>query len=152
MKKKFALISVILGFLSLSISCSDSGTRPDEIEFVLPDSNLHYVEHIQDMFIAKCGFESGCHSAPDIDANGLTYGELTNSNALINHTIINGEKLVNLSIHEKNPHLSPLYLILVEGYPQQYYDQMPPPKLNRTPLNENQLNGVLQWIREGAQE
>jgi hypothetical protein len=151
-KRKIMLLKYFWIAAIFITACSDSGTRPDELEFVLPESDLHYIEDIQDMFIAKCGFESGCHSAADID-NGLMYVHLTNRNALINYSLsANSVKLVNLNIHRQNPQLAPLYLILKEGYPIVGDNKMPPPYLNRAPLNDNQLKGILQWIREGAPE
>ncbi|MBD3223405.1 MAG: hypothetical protein GF313_01645 [Caldithrix sp.] len=130
-------------------SCKDTGTRPDQKEFILPEEGVTFVDHIQPMFEAKCGFESGCHSPSDTD-NRLLYVELTNRDGLINHEIRTGQKLVNLVVHKSNPDIAPLYLILLEGYPTPFDDKMPPVFSNIQPLNENQLQGVLQWIREGA--
>lgn len=145
----FFLIIIPLGMM---LSCQDTGTRPDEVQFVLPDSNVHFIEDIQPMFEAKCSFESGCHS-PEDTGNPPLYVEIINRNGIINYRLTStGEQLINLAIHKDNPQLAPLYLILKEGYPDPVEDQMPPLLLGREPLNENQLNGILQWIREGAPE
>jgi len=130
------------------LRCSDSGTSPDDMQFVFPDSNISFVDHIQPMFEVKCGTESGCHSPGNTNIR-FTYSELISRIGVINHRLPSGEVLVNLAIHQKHPDLAPLYLILLEGYPNQD-NHMPP--LNRPALNDNQLNGIRQWIKEGAPE
>jgi len=145
------LISTISVF-TLHNSCKDKGTHPEDVAFVLPDSNLSFYSHIEPMFEAKCGFDAGCHSPTDTE-NYLFYGELITKTALMNHQLSsNGEKLVDLNIHRTNPHLAPLYLIVKEGYPRSPQDRMPPYYLNRAPLTENQINGIRQWIKEGAKD
>lgn len=147
----------LLFFISLLIiqflhnGCSDEGTNPNDKKFVFPDSNVSFYEHIEPMFNARCGLESGCHSITDTQ-NPLLYNDLVIRDALIYHLLSStGEQLVDLSVHESNPHLAPLYLILIEGYPETFVNQMPPPTL-KEPLNNNQLNGIRQWISEGAPE
>ncbi len=141
-------LSVMLSMMAVFsvFQCSDSGTSPDDLEFVFPDSNISFIEHVEPMFEVKCGTESGCHSPGNTEIR-FTYAELISRIGVINHRLPTGEVLVDLSIHQKNPDLAPLYLILLEGYPNPE-DRMPP--LNRTPLNDNQLNGIRQWIKEGA--
>lgn len=149
--KKFFYITIILSVL-ITISCSDKGTHPEDKEFVLPEENVSFIEDIQPMFEAKCGFDAGCHSPTDTEQRFL-YVELINRNGVIDHILTStGEKLVNLATDPKNPQTAPLYLILKEGYPEVVEDMMPPPWRNRAPLNENQLNGIKQWIKEGAPE
>ncbi len=144
----FTIILLVIG----TFSCTDKGTHPEDKEFVLPDKNVSFIEHIQPMFEAKCGFDAGCHSPTDTEQRFL-YVELINRNGVIDHILTStGEKLVNLPTDPKNPESAPLYLILKEGYPRVVDDMMPPPWLNREPLNENQLNGIKQWIKEGAPE
>jgi hypothetical protein len=104
------------------------------------------------MFEAKCGFDGGCHSPTDTDSK-LFYSVLITKTALMNYQLSsNGEKLVDLSIHRKNPHLAPLYLIVKEGYPNAPQDRMPPYELNYERLTDNQINGIKQWIKEGARD
>ena len=140
---------IILALLGLmAAACSDSGTPPDELDFVFPDKNISFIEHVQPMFEAKCGVESGCHSPGNTEIR-FSYSELVSRIGVINHRLPTGEVLVDLALHQQNPKLAPLYLILLEGYPTSD-DRMPP--LGRTPLNDNQLNGIKQWIKEGAPE
>ena len=131
-------------------ACKDSGTRPDEKEFVLPDTNVSFIQHVQPMLEAKCGFEGGCHSPQDV-TSPLLYIELINRVELTNHIHSQtGKKLVDIPFDQANPQLAPLYLILKEGYPQAPQDRMPP--YPRTVLNKNQLDGILVWIKEGAKD
>jgi len=147
MYKLLTILCIGLCFFLL-MQCSDTGTPPEELEFVFPDSNISFIEHVQPMFEAKCGIESGCHSPGNTEIR-FTYAELVSRIGVINHRLPSGEVLVDLALHQKNPELAPLYLILLEGYPSPD-DRMPP--LGRTPLNDNQLNGIRQWIKEGAPE
>ena len=150
--KSFSLLFFICALIIqlLHNGCSDEGTNPNDKKFVLPESDVSFYEHIEPLFNARCGLGSGCHSPTDIQ-NPLLYNDLVNRDALIYHPLSSTcEQLIDLSIHQNNPHLAPLYLILAEGYPS-FENWMPPP--NRTePLNENQLNGIRQWISEGAPE
>ena len=142
-------ILLVLSFFLFN-ACSEQGTPPQDAQFIIPESNISFYEHIQPMLIYKCGTETGCHSALDIEQNML-YLELVDKNALIDHRLSkNGAKLIDLTIHLENPHLAPLYLVLLEGYPTQQVDQMPPPWLNRSPLEDAQIEGIKNWIAEGA--
>ena len=147
MLRPLSMLLMLIAVFSI-LQCSDSGTSPEDTQFVFPDSNISFIEHVQPMFEVKCGTESGCHSPGNTEIR-FTYSDLISRSGVINHILPNGEVLVNLAIHQKNPALAPLYLILLEGY-QDMVGRMPP--LNRTGLNENQLNGIYQWIKEGAPE
>ncbi len=154
-KNYWVLILTALCFIVfLNQNCKESGTRPEDIEFVLPDSNLSFIDDIKPMFEAKCGFGSDCHS-PENTESRLLYITLISRMALLDHELTRSstdEKLVNLALHIQNPEAAPLYRILKEGYPPLVNDQMPPLSFNRSPLNENQLNSVKQWIKEGAKD
>ncbi len=142
-------IGIIMIFIML-LSCSE-GTNPDDKKFVLPDKDLSFYDHIEPLFNVRCGMESGCHSPTDI-SNPLLYNDLVSRNGIVYHQLSStGEQLINVEIDSLNPQSSVLYRILYEGYPEEYYDQMPPPA-TKEPLNSNQLNGIKQWIREGAPE
>lgn len=147
----FFIYLTIMVLVSTS-GCSDPGSQNDEDKFIFPDSNISFTNHIEPLFQVRCGWESGCHSPTDIN-NPLPYNDLIFRTGLINHMLSStGERLVDLSIHQKSPHLAPLYLILKEGYPRIYDDRMPPPRLNRLPLTDNQIEGIKQWIKEGAKD
>lgn len=146
----FIFCTLLISISIMILSCSE-GTNPNDQKFVLPDSNLSFYDDVQPLFVARCGTETGCHSPTDID-NPLLYNDLISRDGLVYYQLSsNGRQLVDLTVDPLNPGQSVLYLILYEGYPTEYYDQMPPPATRET-LNANQLNGIKEWIREGAPE
>lgn len=144
------MLLIISGFLWLTTNCSDEGVHPLDVQFVIPADSISFYDHIQPMLEIKCGFGSGCHSSTDIE-NGLMYTHLVDKNALMEYNI-EGEKLVDLDTDIKNPQSALLYLIVREGYPDVPRDRMPPYWLNRAPLSENQIEGIKNWIGEGAKD
>lgn len=156
MKKFFSLFylfAAAVGMLWVSSGCADKGTPPQDAQFVIPDSNISFYNDIQPMLLAKCGSESGCHSNSAVDVQRkLQYLELIDKTALMDHRLSQtGDKLVDIAIHKNNPQVAPLYLIVLEGFPNQR-DQMPPYWLNRSPLHETQIEGIKRWIGEGAKD
>lgn len=147
MRNVESLSIYFLSLLLFSFSCSDKGTNPDDVKFFIPESDISFVEHILPMFELRCGLDSGCHSPTD--NNGLIYFELTNNQPLQDHKLTSGESLVDLTIHQDNPELAPLYLILLEGF--DYVDRMPP-YISNQPLTDDQIDGVRRWIGEGAKD
>ena len=144
------ILLILTGLCCLITNCSDEGVHPLDVKFVIPATNISFIDHIQPMLEIKCGYGSGCHSTTNIE-NGLMYTHLVDKNSLMEYRMSsNGEKLVDLDIHENNPQLAPFYLIVREGYKSVV--QMPPYLLNREPLNENQIEGIKNWIAEGAQD
>ena len=149
--KKASLILIGLFSVLLFFSCRQ-GTSPEKKEFIIPDKNISFYQHIEPMLEYTCGLESGCHSPTDTQSK-LLYVELIDKVSLMNHRLSStGERLVDLSIHQKNPELAPLYLIVKEGYPNSPEDRMPPYWLNRAPLTDNQIEGIKRWIAEGAKD
>ncbi len=150
----FIILTVAaVGLFMSTPGCADKGTPPQDAQFVIPDSNISFYNDIQPMLLAKCGSESGCHSNSAVDIERkLQYLELIDKTALMNHRLSQtGDKLVDIAIHERNPQLAPLYLIVLEGFPNEW-DQMPPYWLNRSPLHETQIEGIKRWIGEGAKD
>jgi hypothetical protein len=146
----FLVVVLFLISIQLISACSDSGVKPQDVQFVIPDSNISFYDDIEPMLELRCGLETGCHSPTDARQK-LLYIELINKQSLLDHKLSSrGERLVDLSIHRQHPELAPLYLILKEGYPTVLDDQMPPPYLNRAPLTDNQIEGIRRWIGEGA--
>jgi len=129
----FLLVAVGLAVIT---ACKDNGTNPEDQVFVLPDSNITYIDHIQPMFIAKCASQSGCHSTADQEG-GLN---LTDYQAIRLH-VVNGSIPLVIDGDGKN---SPLYLILLSPYLGRR--RMPP---EGPYLNTNNSNGVKIWIDEG---
>ena len=148
----FLKICLILTVFSLLIVfCNKNSSSSENKEIVFPETGVSFLQHVQPLFDRKCGLESGCHSPSDqpTSTNRLTYSILVTKSLLLDFTLSKtGEKLIDLNIHRKNPDIAPLYLILSVGYPNEQEDLMPP--IPREPLNQNQLNGILQWIREGC--
>ncbi len=148
----FFRIAIILTIIAVFIVfCDKNSTDSENKEIVFPEKNVSFLKHVQPLFDRKCGLESGCHSPSDQPTNNnrLTYSILVTKSLLLDFRLsTTGEKLINLNIHQKDPETAPLYLILSFGYPNEQEDLMPP--YPREPLNQNQLNGILEWIREGC--
>lgn len=148
---KIFLFPVIL--FSFLFFCGDEGLRPDEKEYIIPASNISYYEHLQPMFEGKCGYGSGCHN--ETYDGGSNFLFFSTKEFLIEHPIpgsIPETKLLDpllLPQYQVDPERSPLYLLLTEKI-YFTYERQPPASYGRAPLTENQLNGILQWIREGA--
>jgi len=124
---KKILIAAICAAIYFSLftvqSCKDEITGAD---IVFPDTLVSYKNHVQPLFNRRCA-TPGCH---DGTTNGiapnLTYYEGWRFGPPLG--------LVN----PVNPESS-LLVISIEG------NHQPPP-----PLTKNQLNGIKQWIKEGA--
>lgn len=139
---RFYLIPVIVLIVLtiISYACKDSGTDPQDKEFVLPDSNLTYIDDIGPLFLAKCGTNSGCHNPID-KAGGL---DITNYQAIILHRVDTEFGNVNLVIPGSGES-SFLYQVLFQNF--LYTPRMP---LDGPYLNSNNTNGVKVWIDEGV--
>lgn len=138
---------VLLAFLMIAQGCKDEGINPIDQNYVIPESEISYYEHLQPMFNGKCGFGSSCHSVENLE-NGLFFAD---KSIFMDYRVsTTGEKLVDMTIHKESPWLSPLYLIITEGYGP--IDRMPPLAYGREWLNRNQTDGVKQWILEGAND
>ncbi len=147
----FIGFGVLLLLLFILIQCNTNSTQNEKDKFIFPDKGISFYKNVEPLFQVRCGLESGCHSPADqpTSENRLTYAILTTKALLLEFTLSSThEKLIDLNIHRKHPELAPLYLILSEGYPKPRTDLMPP--IPREPLNQNQLNGILEWIREGC--
>ncbi len=145
--KIFSLIIALLFSGLLLFDCSKS-TSPDENRYKLPDSNLSFSQHIEPLLEYRCA-ESGCHSSTDTD-NKLLYFELVSRDGLVNHILSStGEHLINPPIHKSQPEEAPFYKIITVGYPGRPQDLMPPFD-QRSPLTDNQIAGIRQWIAEGC--
>ena len=143
MKKSIQRSSVFILVYSLLIilvlSCSDSGTNPQDKEFTLPDSNLTYDDDIGPLLLAKCGSLSGCHTPADM-AGGL---DLTQYQNILLHSVetsIGPRKLVFSGDGEN----SFLYRVLMENY-----FETPRMPFEGPYLNKNNSDGIKIWIDEG---
>jgi hypothetical protein len=110
-------------------SCKDQ--TPNTSNYTLPDSNLSYSRDIDPLFAQTC-LGSRCHSGSS-PAQGLnleppSYGRL----------IFFVPQLV--VPRDTNS-------LLIQFLDGRMYPQMPS---NQYPLTLNQINGIKQWIKEGA--
>ena len=130
---------VLIALILISYSCKDSGTNPQDKEFVLPDSNLTF-DDVGPMLLAKCGSNSGCHNPTD-KAGGL---DITNYQAIMLHRV-QSEFGSAILVIPGSGEASFLYQILLQtslGIPRMPKDG--------PFLNSNNINGVRVWINEGA--
>lgn len=136
MKMYYLLILLSVIILAVIGACKDSGTDPADQVFILPDSNLTYIDHIKPMFTAKCASHNGCHSSFD-QAGGLN---LTDYESIITHQVNVSTPLVIYG----NGDYSALYRILLAAY-----SGIPRMPLDGPYLNTNNSDGVRIWIDEG---
>ncbi len=119
-------------------NCKDDISGQGTADIVFPDSNISYGRSVQPLFDRGCAF-SGCHGADTFDERGYsldTYQHATSRVGIIVPCFRN---------EACNPENSQL-IRRVEGL-----DGLPRMPLYRPALSANQINGLKQWIREGAQ-
>jgi hypothetical protein len=133
MKNIFFIIitAFVLGGVMFIQSCDDTLTNQDIDEIQIPAENVSYQKHIQPLFNLKCA-HSGCHNSEDRAANlDLTsYGTTISDLSIIVPGDAEGSRLVwSIKGETANP--------------------MPP--LNYPQLTQNQIQGIITWINEGAE-
>ena len=112
------------------ISCDDTNTVENIDSRIIPDSNVSYAEHLQPVFDVKCN-AAGCHNDQDV-AGGLSLTSYSNTTA--DYLIVAPGDTVNSRL---------IWSIKAESaYP------MPP--VGYPVLTQNQIRGVVTWIKEGA--
>ncbi len=136
-ERKRMIARIILGILPFLIvgaliipSCKDQ--RPNTSNIILPDSNLSYSRDLEPLFSQTC-LGSFCHSGSSA-AKGL---DLTppSYTALMDHfprLVVAGAPNNSLLVQRLDGTIPPV---------------MPS---NQNPLTANQINGIKQWIKEGA--
>ena len=145
--KMFNLMTICSLILLIFVACQDKGKNPIDQNYVIPESDVSYYDHLQPMFNGKCGFGSACHSVDNAE-NQLFFSD---KEIFMDYPVSRtGVKIVDLALHKDNPRLSPLYLIVREGYAG--IERMPPLSLGREWLNVNQIKGIETWISEGAND
>ena len=147
--KKSTAFLIISGSIFLFLFCSQKGADPIDAKFVIPESDISFVEDVQPMLEYYCAMDKGCHSPFD-QGRKLSYQELITRVLLMNHQLsATGERLIEINKHKEHPEQAPFYILLKRGYPQDE-DIMPP--YPRSPLPEALVNGVKRWIGEGAKD
>jgi len=131
----YIFIFILTSTLLPLFSCKES-TEGENKEIELPNTNITYYKHLQELFVVKCASAPGCHSQID-QASGLN---LVDYNDIMTHTVEN-----ELIVQPQHGEISILYRILIEDTRGRL--RMP---LNGPYLNSNNTNGVKIWIDEGA--
>ncbi len=129
----FPIILFIILLPILVTFCSKESTPPED--FVFPDSNLSYKDHIREyIFLPHCA-SPGCHSNID-QASGLDLETLTPTFWSHNRRVV----------IEGSPQESLLYLVLLNPVPPNI-SRMPK---ESAPLSNDMIKAIQTWIREGA--
>jgi hypothetical protein len=130
MKKKVINLAVLLLLMVLSTHCnSNNFTDPSEVVF--PANNVSYISHVQPFLMLSCGL-GGCHS-DESRAGNLRVNEYT-------YVMIEYPGLVA-------PNLPPeqnLLIQLLDGRVNHFAWNI------AERVNQNQLDGLKQWIKEGG--
>jgi hypothetical protein len=120
----FAIVAVLV-----IPSCKDE--RPNTTGYILPDSNLSYSRDIDPLFAQTC-LGSQCHSgsspAQNLNLEPPSYSKL--------------QFYVPQLVVPRDT--NSLLLQYLDG---RIFPRMPS---NQNPLTLNQINGIKQWIKEGA--
>ena len=121
---------ILVIFLSFFyFGCKDSITADQLDSVVIPDSNVSYSQYIQPVFNLKC---INCHG------NGQVSGGL-------NLTTWSGAVADPSAVFPYKPDNSSL-VWAIKGISS---NPMPPSGVTK-PLNKNQVDGIVTWIKEGA--
>jgi hypothetical protein len=132
MSKVIVIRSILILIITIPfiwvIGCEDSSGPNSGIEF--PDVNVSYNSHVQPLFNQSCAI-SLCHNDQSMASNlSLT-------------SYLNATARPGIIIPFDAPNS-----ILIQRIEGSLMPQMP---LNRPRLTPNQINGLRQWIEEGAQ-
>jgi len=131
MKYRFEYLSLLISFTIILYACDDTNNINDIDNRVIPSKNVSYSQHIQPVFDYHCN-NSYCHNGID-RAGGLSLADWSSTRAS--------------------------YLVVAPGYPDNSSlvwaikgissNPMPPSGVTK-PLNKNQVDGIVTWIKEGA--
>lgn len=129
--KRRLIVLTIISTIFIFQQCKKNSTEPEE--FLYPDSNLSFIEHIQPIFQRDCA-TSGCHISTS-PQNGLDLETLTPT-----FTSINGPVVIAFDADQ-----SRLYRVLLSDYLG--ISRMPK---GRGPLSTGKITAIRTWINEGA--
>ena len=141
--RNFKYFVDVLILFSLIVYCSDVGVSPDQRKYIIPEKDISYYDDLLPMLEGKCGFE--CHSEiaeiliPFLDKDDFIDYQIS----------VTGDVLVDTLLHKIDPTRAPLYRIVTE-IDYLGIETMPP--FPRSPLTDNQIIGIRQWIAEGARD
>ena len=131
-------ISLVIIISSLFINSCERADEPE----LPPDATLTNIQ--KNIFNLNCAL-SGCHAGSS-PAQGQNLSEGQAFSNIVN--VSSNEVPGLLRVNPQNPDQS--YLVLkIEGDPSIVGSRMP---LGRTPLSQEQINLIRQWISEGAMD
>jgi hypothetical protein len=131
-KKSLFGSAFLLASLLGGSACKDEGPVESPSDVVFPPNNVSYKQHVQPLFNQTCAL-AGCHD------NGSHPSDLCLTD--YHNTVFRTPGVVTPG----QPELSTI-IQRIEGTAGQ------PMPLNRSPLNQNQINGIRTWIVEGAKD
>ncbi len=141
-------IKIFSIFLIVIVACKEKGVAPYLAHYDIPAKNISYIRDLQPMFSGKCGFGSNCHS-PENPENLLFFGS---RDVFIQHVMPGlNRPLVDPQVDRFAPKQAPLYRIVTENL-YDGFEIMPPFSYNRPQLTKAEVEGIRQWISEGANE
>lgn len=131
--KKYIYISLsFFLFLLVFLGCNEN-TLTSNRDIIFPDSLVSYQNHVQPFLALNCAYQ-GCHSVESMAGGRKMTDYLslfdTYNIGLIFITKPEQSRLVTI-MKNNPPHLGQFY------FPDGYF-------------NDNQINGILTWIKEGA--
>jgi len=127
----FSLFLIVI--VTVSWMCKDDVTSGNTQDIVFPDKNISYGKHVEPLFFRACAVP-GCHTAESKDdAGGLSlesYQEARSSpGVILSGDTVNSRMVWSLEGKNGNAIMPPTF---------------------RPRLTQNQINGLKQWIFEGA--
>jgi hypothetical protein len=128
--KYYLLLFTMMSLAIIYYGCKDTITNEDIDKIIIPDKDVSYIKYIQPVFDVKCN-NANCHS----DGN---------PNGIISFTSCQNAKSDLSIIFPYNPQTSRLVQVIEGNSPN------PMPPVNNPPLTKNQIDGIITWIKEGA--
>jgi hypothetical protein len=132
MKEKiFIMFFVILSIILIKLFSGCHEVLGPNSNVVFPDSLVSYISNVEPFMITKCSY-NGCHCEPPYNSATpmTTYFELIGPDNLGLIVPYNPSQSIMIQIIEgKLPHSPPFQ----QGY-----------------FTQNQINGMIKWIQEGA--
>ena len=132
-------IFILFSSIMFYAGCKDTITAEQVDSVVIPSSNVSYSKYIQPVLNLKCA-TAGCHD--DITIAGgysmTTWSNTTNPQFVVRISDVKGDTLTSRLVWAitGNPAVSP----------------MPPLYSGVKPLTQNQIQGIITWVYEGAKD
>lgn len=123
--------SLLLFCVCCCLVCCNSNNITDPSQVVFPEKNVSYITHVQPFLTLSCGL-GGCHS-DESRAGNLRVTEYT-------YVMIEYPGLVATNL----PPEQNLLVQLLEGKVNHFAWNI------SQRVNQNQIDGIKQWIREGG--